>query len=51
MCSIGDPIVRPETKQSAVGHAITISDPLRFVPFQRSGVLKGLPLQAHHPIV
>ena len=43
MCSIGDPIViAPETEQSAVGHAITISDPLRVVSVQRSGGFKGL---------
>ncbi|MEE2765655.1 MAG: 5'/3'-nucleotidase SurE [Candidatus Neomarinimicrobiota bacterium] len=42
MCDIGDPIVvAPETEQSAVGHAITLTDPLRVVPVQRSGGFEG----------
>ena len=43
MCDIGDPIVvAPETEQSAVGHSITLTDPLRVVPVHRSGGFEGL---------
>ena len=43
MCEIGDPIViAPDTEQSAVGHAITLTDPLRVVPVRRSGGFEGL---------
>lgn len=42
MCEIGDPIViAPDTEQSAVGHAITLTDPLRVVPVRRSGGFEG----------
>tara|TARA_A100001037_G_scaffold281428_1_gene285105 strand:+ start:5193 stop:5960 length:768 start_codon:yes stop_codon:yes gene_type:complete len=43
MSEIGDPIVvAPDTERSAVGHAITITDPLRVVPVHRSGGFEGL---------
>ena len=43
MSEIGDPIViAPHTEQSAVGHAITLTDPLRVVSVQRSGGFEGL---------
>jgi 5'-nucleotidase len=42
MSEIGDvTVVAPNTEQSAVGHAITISDPLRVVPVKRSGGFEG----------
>lgn len=34
-------VVAPDTQRSAVGHAITISDPLRVVPAKRSGKFFG----------
>lgn len=43
MSEIGDPIVvAPDTERSAVGHAITLTDPLRVVPVHRSGGFEGL---------
>ena len=43
MKEIGDPIViAPEMEQSAVGHAITLTDPLRVVSIHRSGGFEGL---------
>ena len=42
MCEIGDPIVvAPDTERSAVGHAITLIDPLRVTSINRSGGFKG----------
>ena len=42
MCEIGDPIVvAPDTERSAVGHAITLIDPLRVTSVNRSGGFKG----------
>ena len=39
---IGEPtVVAPNMEQSAVGHAITLTDPLRVVPAKRSGGFKG----------
>ncbi len=39
---IGDCVViAPVTEQSAVGHAITISDPLKVIPIHRSGEFYG----------
>lgn len=34
-------VVAPDSERSAVGHAITISDPLRVVPFEKMGSLFG----------
>ncbi len=34
-------VVAPETEQSAVGHAITLTDPLRVKPIDRNGVFFG----------
>ncbi|MRR38395.1 5'/3'-nucleotidase SurE, partial [bacterium] len=34
-------VIAPVTEQSAVGHAITISDPLKVIPIQRSGQFYG----------
>jgi 5'-nucleotidase len=34
-------VVAPETEQSAVGHAITLADPLRVKPINRNGVFFG----------
>ena len=34
-------VVAPETEQSAVGHAITLTDPLRVKPINRNGVFFG----------
>lgn len=34
-------VVAPDRQQSAVGHALTISSPLRVVPFKRDGELFG----------
>ncbi|MBW1980613.1 MAG: 5'/3'-nucleotidase SurE [Deltaproteobacteria bacterium] len=34
-------VVAPETEQSAVGHAITLMDPLRLKPIQRNGAFFG----------
>lgn len=43
MREIGDTIiVAPDTEKSAVGHAITLTDPLRVVPVHRSGGFEGL---------
>lgn len=43
MSEIGDPIVvAPDTERSAVGHAITLTDPLRVVPVHRSSGFEGL---------
>ncbi|HIA93974.1 MAG TPA: 5'/3'-nucleotidase SurE [Candidatus Marinimicrobia bacterium] len=43
MREIGDPIViAPDTEQSAVGHAITLTDPLRVIQVHRSGGFEGL---------
>ena len=43
MSEIGDPfVVAPDTERSAVGHAITLTDPLRVVPVHRSGGFQGL---------
>lgn len=33
-------VIAPVTEQSAVGHTITISDPLKVIPVHRSGVLR-----------
>lgn len=39
---IGDVmVIAPVTEQSAVGHAITISDPLKVIPIHRSGQFYG----------
>jgi len=39
---IGDvTVIAPVTEQSAVGHAITISDPLKVIPIHRSGQFYG----------
>ena len=39
---IGEPtVVAPNMEQSAVGHAITLTDPLRVVPAKRSGGFEG----------
>jgi 5'-nucleotidase len=39
---IGDVIVvAPDTERSAVGHAITLSDPLRVVNFSKNGIWSG----------
>ncbi len=39
---IGDvTVIAPVTEQSAVGHAITISDPLKVIPIYRSGEFYG----------
>ncbi len=35
-------VVAPETEQSAVGHAITLTDPLRVIAVNRNGVFFGL---------
>jgi len=43
MREIGDTIiVAPDMEKSAVGHAITLTDPLRVVPVHRSGGFEGL---------
>jgi len=43
MSEIGDLfVVAPDTERSAVGHAITLTDPLRVVPVHRSGGFQGL---------
>jgi len=43
MREIGETIiVAPDTEKSAVGHAITLTDPLRVVPVHRSGGFEGL---------
>jgi len=34
-------VIAPVTEQSAVGHTITISDPLKVIPIQRSGEFYG----------
>lgn len=34
-------VVAPETEQSAVGHAITLTDPLRVMPIDRNGAFFG----------
>jgi len=34
-------VVAPDSERSAVGHAITISDPLRVMPFEKMGELFG----------
>src|SRR5512136_310068 len=34
-------VIAPLTEQSAVGHTITISDPLKVIPIQRSGEFYG----------
>ncbi|MBI5325575.1 MAG: 5'/3'-nucleotidase SurE [Ignavibacteriae bacterium] len=34
-------VVAPDRQQSAVGHALTVSDPLRVVPFHRNGEMFG----------
>ena len=34
-------VIAPDRQQSAVGHALTVSAPLRAVPFQRDGDLFG----------
>lgn len=42
MRSIGDVVVvAPDRQQSAVGHALTVSSPLRAVPFHRNGEVFG----------
>ena len=42
MVELGDPtVVAPNMEQSAVGHAITLTDPLRVDPVKRSGSFKG----------
>ena len=34
-------VIAPVTEQSAVGHTITISDPLKVIPIHRSGEFYG----------
>ena len=42
MVELGDPtVVAPNMEQSAVGHAITLTDPLRVDPVKRSGGFEG----------
>ena len=42
MVELGDPtVVAPNMEQSAVGHAITLTDPLRVDPVKRSGDFEG----------
>lgn len=42
MCELGDAyVVAPDSEQSAVGHAITISDPLRVKEFEKNGGFFG----------
>jgi 5'-nucleotidase len=42
MVELGDPtVVAPNMEQSAVGHAITLTDPLRVDPVKRSGSFEG----------
>ena len=40
--SIGEVIViAPDTEKSAVGHAITLSDPIRVTDFSKNGLWRG----------
>ena len=43
MCEIGEvTVLAPNTEKSAVGHAVTISDPIRIEPCSRLEALKGM---------
>ena len=42
MCEIGEvTVLAPNTEKSAVGHAVTISDPIRIEPCSRHGSFEG----------
>jgi 5'-nucleotidase len=42
LCAIADvTVVAPDSEKSAVGHAITITDPLRVMPFEKLGKFFG----------
>ena len=51
MSEIGETtVVAPNTEKSAVGHAITLSDPIRIEEVIRFDGFKAMPLMGHQQI-